>query len=1004
MGNTQAHLEREMNLKTTKLRDAISFAIAVGATAVAGTGIAFAQDAAPAAQAPAADQAKTLDRIEVTGSRIRRVDAENASPVVTIDRAAIEKTGKLTIGDLVQELPNIAGAATNPNVNNGGGTGASTVDLRGLGSQRTLVLINGRRALHTGGADGGADVNAIPASAVERIEVLTVGASSVYGSDAIAGVVNFIMRKDFQGVQASVDYGISDRQDGQREGFSLTFGQVGDKGNVTAGVNYNKFDSVSSGDRDYSKFATYLYAGSIQGLQGSLGSSRNPRGQITLPSTNPIQATLGCSVNGAGNIQVTRIPGAAGSSASDYRCYSSSADSYNYQAVNLVQTPQERTNAFFLGNYQITDDVNAFIQVFHNKTSANFAIAALPFDANSDGVNISAQNYYNPFGEDFGPDSPGVHNFRSRFTSLGQRAGFFDTVSDQIITGVEGFLGDTWKWDFALNYGHQSQDSQTKGYVFYAGLREALGPSFLDPATGVVTCGTPTAPIANCTPLNIFNIDDPQTIATLTQYNVNPMTQQTYVSKGFEANASGELFQMPAGAAQLAFGAQWRKEYQRSEVEYVSIATADGTCQISQEACGSPVQGGFTDSELYGELFLPLLKDAPFAKALNVTIGSRYSNFDLFGNNTSSKIQVEWRPLDDLLLRGTVAEVFRAPSITDLYAGPAGNAPVLQDRCVGYQFDPANPSTHDAACGPASGNTGGGVVADSGLSQSTGVVSGAAYVGYDLKPEQGKSFDWGMVYDPSWLPGFSVSLDYWRLYLNDTITNIDAQIVLNSCYDDPTNQLCGFVHRFSNGDIYYISQPTVNLGRLDTRGWDLALRYKLPNTAIGNFNFGFDGTYVSQWDNDTDPTSDADPVRHLAGHFNGSYGMYSRIRARTFVDWSMGDWTASWRVRYVGPFDLGNADDRQGSSADAACFHDPVTGAPNAFCGVELSYGSYVLNSFNVGYSLPSINSRIELGVDNAFDKQPPMMFQNNVLNANTDVNTFDTIGRYYWARYTVKF
>ena len=182
-----------MTLKKNMLRDAIALALAAGTTATAGMGVARAQDATtPDAQAPE-PQAATLDRIEVTGSRIRRVDAENASPVVTIDRAAIEKTGKLTIGDLVQELPNIAGAATNPQVNNGGGTGASTIDLRGLGSQRTLVLINGRRVVHQGGNDGGADVNAIPASAVERIEVLTVGASSVYGSDAVAGVVNFIM-------------------------------------------------------------------------------------------------------------------------------------------------------------------------------------------------------------------------------------------------------------------------------------------------------------------------------------------------------------------------------------------------------------------------------------------------------------------------------------------------------------------------------------------------------------------------------------------------------------------------------------------------------------------------------------------------------------------------------------------------------------------------------------------------------------------------------------------
>jgi outer membrane receptor protein involved in Fe transport len=480
------------------------------------------------------------------------------------------------------------------------------------------------------------------------------------------------------------------------------------------------------------------------------------------------------------------------------------------------------------------------------------------------------------------------------------------------------------------------------------------------------------------------------------------MNTITYVSKGFEANASGELFNLPAGAVQLAFGAQWRKEYQRNEVDYVALANTAGQCFISQEACGSPVGGQFTVSELYGELFFPLLKDVAFAKSLNVTVGSRYSDYDLFGSNTSSKLQVEWRPFDDLLVRGTVAEVFRGPSITDLFAGPAGNAPNATDPCVGYVNDPA----HASACGAPSGATNipaGGIV-NTGLSQTTGVVSGSVYAGYDLKPEQGKSFDWGLVYDPSWLPGFSVSVDYWRIYLNDTITTIGAQTVLNACYADNASQFCPFIHRGVDGQINFIEQPTVNLGRLDADGWDVALRYKLANTAIGSWAFGFDGTYIDSWDNDTDTTSNLDAVKHIAGTFNKDYGMYSRIRSRLFANWNLGDWSASWRIQYLGPFQVGNADDRQGTSADAHCVHDPVTGAPNAYCGVELHYGSYVVNNVNVGYALPSINSRIEVGVDNVFDKQPPLLFQNNVINANTDVNTFDTIGRFYWARYTVKF
>ena len=957
---------------------ALPFAIV---TSLAGTGVAFAQDATTPAPATDADQAKTLDRIEVTGSRIRRVDADNASPVVTIDRQAIEKTGKLTLGDLVQELPTVAGAATNPQVNNGGGNGASAIDLRGLGSERTLMLVNGRRVVN-------ADINSIPASAIERIEVLTVGASSVYGSDAVAGVVNFIMRKDFEGLQASVDYGISSREDGQRQGASVTFGQVGEKGNVIAGINYNKFDAISSGDRDYSKYALYLSTKTVYGLDGSIGSSRNPNGRIYLPAGNP----FGCG-------SVTLQSGSGGS-LGDYRCYKGT-DSYNYQAVNLVLTPQERTNAFFLGNYQITDDVNVFMEYYHNKTAANFGIAPLPFDAQGDGVTISADNYYNPFGVEFGPEG---QQFLTRWTSLGQRRSLYNTVTDQLVTGLEGFLGETWKWDFALNYGHYSSTNTSYGYVDYAGLSNALGPSFMD-TDGVVKCGTAGNVIEDCTPLNVFDINDPQSVSTLASYQAKPVYSTLYVQKGFEANASGELFDMPAGAAQLAFGAQWRRETQRNEVDYIAISDAAGQCMISQEACSSPVSGGFDVSELYAELFLPVLKDLPFAKSLNVTLGTRYSDYSNFGSNTSSKVQVEWRPLDELLLRGTVAEVFRAPTINDIYAGPGGNAPQASDPCVGWT--PAD-AAHAAACGPATGTDvsqiPAGGIPPTGLSQTNGVVSGSAYAGYNLGPEQGKSFDWGVVYDPSWLPGFSVSLDYWRLFLNDYIQQVGAQTVLDACYADSGSPFCGFIHRRGNGWINFISQPTVNLGRMDAKGWDLALRYKLPDTAIGSWTFGFDGTYIARMTIDLDTTSSLDVPKYLAGTYNKDFGNYSRVRARLFANWNMGDWSASYRVRYVGPFDVGSNDLAQLTSADGMCAEFPQpNGAGPEYC-YSKPYGAYLIHSLNVGYSLPSINSRIDVGVDNMFDKQPPILYQNNVLNANTDVSTFDTVGRYFWARYTVKF
>src|SRR5512141_1119177 len=256
-----------MRLDVNKLSSAVRLALSLGVVAAAGTVSANAQDTGK-------DQkSQALDTIVVTGSNIRRVDIETANPVVTIDKAAIQQSGKLTLGDLVQDLPAVTGPVTNPRVNNGGGTGASTISLRGLGSARTLVLVNGHRVNYV-------DVNTIPVSAIERIEVLTDGASSVYGSDAVAGVVNFILRSNYQGAEVSAAYGISDRDDAQRQGYHFTFGQTTDKGSLMAGVDYNKQDPVLPANRAFSKDSLYLYYGNLY----AFGSSRTPTGSIQLPA------------------------------------------------------------------------------------------------------------------------------------------------------------------------------------------------------------------------------------------------------------------------------------------------------------------------------------------------------------------------------------------------------------------------------------------------------------------------------------------------------------------------------------------------------------------------------------------------------------------------------------------------------------------------------------------------------------------------------------------------
>src|SRR4029079_7506440 len=298
-------LENVMRLDANKLSSAVRLALSLGVAATAGTlGTAQAQTAADTSP----DQrSQSLETIVVTGSNIRRVDIETANPIVTIDKAAIQQSGKVTLGDLVQDLPAVTGPVTNPRVNNGGGTGASTISLRGLGSARTLVLVNGHR-INNG------DVNSIPANAIERIEVLTDGASSVYGSDAVGGVVNFILRSNYQGAEFSADYGISDHDDGERKGYHFVFGQTTDKGSIMAGVDYNKFDSVLAANREFSKKPISYYYG-VAHVSG--GSSRTPISYVQV-SANLQSQFDGCTVVTLKALGQTSNPPQLG----DFRCYS----------------------------------------------------------------------------------------------------------------------------------------------------------------------------------------------------------------------------------------------------------------------------------------------------------------------------------------------------------------------------------------------------------------------------------------------------------------------------------------------------------------------------------------------------------------------------------------------------------------------------------------------------------------------------------------------------------
>ncbi|KRE85675.1 TonB-dependent receptor [Rhodanobacter sp. Soil772] len=988
-------------LGVKKLSSAVRLALSLGAViAVGASSVAFAQDTGSqdAANQSSQEKAKTLQTVVVTGSHIRRVDLETSNPVVTIDAAAIKATGKLTLGDVLQSLPAVTGGNINPQVNNSGGTGGSSIGLRGLGAQRTLLLINGKRIINQ-------DPNSIPADMIERVEVLTDGASSVYGSDAIGGVVNFVLKKDYQGAQVSVNYGQSDHNDGASRGATFTFGQTSDKGSIVAGIDYNKSDAILASNRKFSQNAVSLYGTKSTPVSSSIGGSTFiAHGRVQLPAA--LQASLGCKY-GVANA------GASGQNpATDYHCFTN-ADKYNYATVNLIQTPQERTSLFVNGTYDLGEHVTAYMDAYHNKTTSGFQLAPALYGT-AYGAVISKDSYYNPFGQDF---VPGGNDFRVRLVSAGNRSANFGTATDQAHAGLKGdftILDQAWNWDAGMSYGHFTQNLITRGLPNTDKINADLGPSHLDPVTGKVVCDSGAA---GCTPFNPFNMFDPQSVAALQAAAVPAISNAHRIEKVYSVDVNGGLFDLPAGTVQLAAGADYRKEYTNSTVDpLLLIDPVSLNCTLGSQ-CASPLQGGYNAKEVYAEMFVPILKDLPGVQSLNVTIGDRYSRFNLFGSNNSKKFAVEYRPINDLLLRATVSDVFRAPTVLDKFGAAASDAPKLSN-------DPCNGTTtagNPACVGvPTDGSfTNSDVAAGQ---QIKGVVSGAQYAGIPIGPEKGKSFDWGFVYSPSYVPGLSASVDIWKIYLNDTITTIGAQTVLNLCYAGETTY-CPLIKRFPTGNVNAgqidnIIEPTGNLGRTDAGGVDLSLRYKLPQLPFGNFTIGVDGTYLSRWDQQTAPGSDANAVYHDAGHFmpfgsaqaaacpsGGGVCLFPRWRAQGFLNWNLGNWDASWRMRYIGRFQNGSKSPSQDTFPGGVCYYEgkPQGNHCNA-TGLVLKYGATVYNDVSLGYNIDPYNTRVDFGVNNLFDKQPPFLYANNTLNANTDPSDFDLIGRYFWARVTVKF
>lgn len=953
-----------MTFKTTKLRDAITFALAVSATAVAGTGVAYAQDA---------EEADDLDRVVVTGTRIpRSADVESSQPVFSLTRQEIEAQGLTSVGDVIQNI-STNGSTLNTTFNNGG-NGETRVNLRNLGSDRTLVLVNGRRWVGGTGLGGAVDLNTIPTAAIERVEVLKDGASVIYGSDAIAGVVNVILRQNFDGAEANAYIGAFEQGDGTRQSYDFTVGSSGERWSAMLGIGYVKEEPVFAGDRDISAVPTF------GATRGTGGSSTTPDGRFCILGT-----TQFCEQpNGDYGLWLLDP-----SNPNGYRAWNfDGTDNYNFAPDNYLVTPQERTSLFASGSLDLTDNIRFSTTVTYNQRRSEQLLAAMPVVVGFPGASqasdivISADSIYNPYGRDIGW-------IQRRVVETGGRSFKQDVDTFAINLNLDGVIEIADKpfyWEAGYFFGENEQNDTTDGLLTYTALRNALGASAID-ATGTPVClsnaADPTSVIAGCVPLNFLG-----GAGSITQEMLDYVTFRAADSFGYEqetyyATIGGDLFELPAGPLSFSFGLERRSESGFDQPD--ALINAGDTTGNARTA----TKGKYDLDEAYLELAIPVLADVPGARLLDFSIATRYSDYSNFGDTTNSKIGFRWKPIDDLMIRGNWTEGFRAPSINDLFLGNSDSFPTLSDPCNLTNFAGLSAAGQNQCVADG--------VPAGGYNQTNSQIRITVGGNVDLQPESAVTKTLGFVYSPSWLEGFNVSLDWWKIALEDVILTPTGQGIANACYRNANSAQCALITRGTGGFITDLRAVNNNNGTRDVEGYDLTVTYAIPETSFGRFTVVWDSTYLASFVDD-DPFDPLDQLDNQAGDYDGDNVSNNwRIRSNVTVNWQKGDWSANWMARYYS----GQDEDCRGFSAantQLLC-SDPNRRTP-AGARPENYIGGTVFNDVNVTWAAPW-NARVTVGVNNVLDRDPPR-------SASTFANSFDPQyeipGRFLFMRYSQKF
>jgi len=937
-----------------------------------------------------------VEEIVVTGSRIiRNRDFVGVSPIATIDANHIIESGNVTLEDTLNSYPQLNPDDTSA-TNQSGTDGVLAGDLRGLGSVRTLVLVDGKRHI-PGSVTGLVDMATIPDMLIERVEIVTGGASAVYGSDAIAGAVNFILKDDFEGVDLRYQYG--DATGGDRYGRDNATSKIdillganaeNGKGNITLHASYTSRDPVFMENRE---FSIQPWLANSSGVLGKFGSGNIPGGKIYIPSSDFSKVTInGVDLtSAAANCTGGRIQGIKFGLGAQPSPFCRDEDQFNYAETNYIMRPLERWSISALARYDVSDRVEAYAQFFTTKKENEWQMAYLavaPTSAgNSRGFLDLPDAVNNPvypaplrsfFAENasyFDADGDGtmttVGNGR-RFVEFGPRNAHILHESLGMTVGLRGEIelgstGNVWNWDVFHQYQRSDVNLTRKGLLSQSRTSLGLDVVVVD---GVAKCRTS---LLNCVPVNVYGTDQ------LTSEMANFLTVVTgrtdyFTRQTMGGSFAGNIIELPGGPLGAALGFEYRDEYYQTSPDEIS-ASGDlgGTAPVANH-------GAYDLFEAFAEVRVPI------SSAISLEGAVRASEYSTMGGVFTWRGGVDFSPTDFLSFRASASRAIRAPNLDELFAPPGTSWIGGLDPCVAVNTPTAAQKSFCVTQG---------VPAAQKDTLETPASEGWTFFGggnLNLQEEESDTHTIGIVISPPGIEGLSVSVDYWDIVISDAIAQVASQELVNNCYDtlDATNPACIAVSRDPLGNIDQVDSPLLNLATRSGNGVDLQIQYQTELSdffAVPGYGASLDLRLVSTFhQSDATVLLQGNAPIECAGKLGGSCsanfiratpGQRSLLSAR----WVSGPASVSTRVHHIGK----------------------MTAAADAYANTALPVDAQYYWDVSSNYAF---NERVELfaGVNNVLNTAPPVIGYRAGGDSNTQVQLYDTVGRRYFVGATYHF